>query len=108
MSVRATRREVLTLGGAAAAAMAMSPVLEAMAAVPAWKSMAERFNDPNNRKLYKRRAAIIEPVFAQLFARFGRYLNFRVEDVDTELHLWAVAHNLLKIIHHRRRKPRPG
>jgi sugar phosphate isomerase/epimerase len=39
MSVRATRRDVLKLGGAAAASMAMSPVLEAMAALPAWKAL---------------------------------------------------------------------
>jgi sugar phosphate isomerase/epimerase len=39
MSVRATRRDVLKLGGAAAASMAMAPVLEAMAAVPAWKAL---------------------------------------------------------------------
>ena len=40
MSVRATRRDVLKLGGAAAASMAMSPVLAAMAkAVPAWKAL---------------------------------------------------------------------
>lgn len=39
MSAGATRRDVLKLGGAAAASMAMSPVLEAMAAVPAWKAL---------------------------------------------------------------------
>ena len=42
------------------------------------------------------RAAIIEPVFAQLFARLGRHLNYRGSKVDLELHLWAVSHNLLK------------
>jgi sugar phosphate isomerase/epimerase len=39
MSVRATRRDVLKLGGAAAASMAVSPVLGAMAAAPAWKAL---------------------------------------------------------------------
>ena len=39
MSVRTTRRDVLKLGGAAAATMAMSPVLDALAAVPAWKTL---------------------------------------------------------------------
>jgi hypothetical protein len=39
MSVRATRRDVLKLGGAAAASMAMAPVLESMAAVKAWKAL---------------------------------------------------------------------
>ena len=40
MSVRATRRDVLTLGGAAMASMAMTPAIEAMGAlVPAWKKL---------------------------------------------------------------------
>jgi sugar phosphate isomerase/epimerase len=43
MSVRATRRDVLKLGGAAAAALAVSPLAEAVsaagAAVPAWKPL---------------------------------------------------------------------
>lgn len=77
-------------------------------AAQAWKSMAERFEDPNNRKLYKQRAGIIEPLFAQLFTRFGRYLNFRGECVETEPHLWAVGHNLRKIIRYRRKDRRPG
>jgi transposase len=80
----------------------------ASTAAEAWQAMAERFEDPNNRKLYKQRGAIIEPLFAQLFARFGRYFNFRGECVDTELHLWAVGHNLLKIIRYRRKKRSPG
>jgi hypothetical protein len=77
-------------------------------AAHAWHVMADRLDDPDNRALYKRRAAIIEPLFAQLFARFGRYLNHRGGDVDTELHLWAVTHNLFKISSHRRRNRRPG
>jgi hypothetical protein len=80
-------------------------------AVPeGWQEMAALLEDPGNAKLYKQRAAIIEPLFAQLLARFGRALNFRGdEDVDTELHLWAAAHNMLKILRSRRRKSRrPG
>lgn len=73
----------------------------------AWQAMAERLNDPHHRSLYKRRAAIIEPLFAQLFARFGRWVHLRGEHVDTELHLWAITHNLLKISRHRQRK-HPG
>lgn len=68
----------------------------------AWNTMTQRFEHPANRTLYKQRAAIIEPLFAQLFARFGRIINRRGTHVDTELHLWAVTHNLLKIS--RRRK----
>ncbi len=77
----------------------------------AWQVMITRMDEPGNAALYKRRAAIIEPLFAQLFARFGRGLNFRGEDdVETQLHLWAVTHNLLKIARARRlnRRPRPG
>ena len=77
-------------------------------AAQAWQDMADRLADPDNAKLYKRRAALIEPLFAHLFARFGRTLNHRGDDVDTELHIWAVTHNLLKIIRHRRKNRRPG
>jgi transposase len=70
-------------------------------AAHAWQAMATRLDHPDNRTLYQRRGAIIEPLFAQLFARFGRATTARGDDVDTELHLWAVTHNLLKISHHR-------
>lgn len=73
----------------------------------AWDTMAQRFDDPDNRTLYKQRAAIIEPLFAQLFARFGRTINPRGKHVETELHLWAVTHNLLKISRHRHREASP-
>ncbi|BCB78015.1 hypothetical protein ACFQ1L_17585 [Phytohabitans flavus] len=63
--------------------------------------MANHFNNPENRELYKRRAAIIEPLFAQLFTRFGRHIHARGDNVTTELHLWATTHNLLKISRHR-------
>jgi len=76
-------------------------------AAKAWHTMAARLNEPDNRNLYKQRAAIIEPLFAQLFARFRRNLNSRGDDVDTELHLWATTHNILKI-NRRRAKTRPG
>lgn len=77
------------------------------ATIPAgWQQMANHFTNPDNRKLYKRRTAIIEPLFAQLFTRFGRTLHLRGDHVDTELHLWAITHNLLKI--HRHRPPRPA
>jgi transposase len=72
----------------------------------AWDVMATRLEDPDNHTAYKRRGAIIEPLFAQLFNRFGRSINYRGEDVDAELHLWAVTHNLNKI-NRQRRKARP-
>jgi len=69
----------------------------------AWQTMADRLAEPDNHTLYKQRAAIIEPLFAQLFARFGRTLHRRGDAAITELHLWAITHNLLKIIRHRQR-----
>jgi transposase len=70
-----------------------------------WAAMAGQLADPDNAELYKKRSAIIEPLFAQLFACYGRELAHRgIDDVTTEIHLWAVAHNLRKIIR-RRAKP---
>lgn len=68
-----------------------------------WQIMAARLDQPDNHALYKRRSAIIEPLFAQLFTRFGRTLHARSAQVDVELHLWAITHNLLKIDRHRHR-----
>ena len=33
-----------------------------------------------------------------MIARFGRTLNYRGDMVDTEIHLWAAVHNILKTI----------
>jgi transposase len=68
------------------------------AMMPSWQQMAARLDTPEGKALYKQRGAIIEPVFAQLFARLGRHLNYRGARTDLELHLWAVSHNLLKAI----------
>ncbi len=74
-----------------------------------WEKMAARLATPAGRKLYKRRAALVEPAFAQLFARFGRYLNYRGRDAaDTEIKLLATVHNLGKLLDHRRRHPAPA
>jgi transposase len=74
------------------------------AAQPGWQAMAARLGTPGGQALYKQRKAIIEPVFAQLFARFGRTLNYRGDMVTTEIHLWAAAHNMLKAIRARARR----
>lgn len=66
-----------------------------------WQIMADRLTQPDNHALYKRRSAIIEPLFAQLFTRFGRTMPARGDQAEVELHLWAITHNLLKINHHR-------
>jgi transposase len=72
---------------------------------PGWQAMAAKLATPEGRALYRQRKAIIEPVFAQLFARFGRTLHYRGDMIATELHLWAAAHNILKAIRARREQP---
>jgi transposase len=66
-----------------------------------WEEMTSRLDTAEGKRLYKQRAGIIEPIFAQLFQRLGRHLHHRGDAVDTELHLWATTHNLLKLIRHR-------
>jgi transposase len=66
--------------------------------IESWQQMTARLDTDEGKTLYKKRAAIIEPVFAQLINRLGRWLNYRGDHVDTELHLWAATHNLGKII----------
>jgi transposase len=73
------------------------------AMMESWQQMAARLDTPEGKALYKQRSAIIEPVFAQLFNRLGRHLNYRGTKVDLELHLWAISHNLLKAISARQR-----
>ncbi len=74
---------------------------------PRWQPMTARLDTPEGKALYKQRAAIIEPVFAQLFARLGRALHYRGTIADPELHLWAASHNLLKAIRARAAAPPP-
>lgn len=75
--------------------------------LPSWQDMAARLDTPEGKKLYKQRAATIEPVFAQLTARLGRTLSYRGNLADAELALWAASHNILKAITARtRRLPR--
>jgi transposase len=75
-------------------------------ALPAgWEKMAARLATPAGRELYKRRAAQVEPAFAQLFARFGRYLSYRGRDaVDAEVKLLGAVHNIAKLLDFRRRQ----
>jgi len=77
------------------------------ATLPAgWEKMAARLATPAGKSLYNRRAALVEPAFAQFFARFGRYLNYRGHDAaGTEIRLLATVHNLGKLLEHRRRHP---
>ena len=75
---------------------------------PGWQAMAARLDTPAGQALYKQRKAIIEPVFAQLFARFGRSLNYRSDMVATEIHLWAAVHDMLKAIRAHARREQTG
>lgn len=69
--------------------------------IPAgWTDMAARMSREDAKKIYKQRSAIIEPVWAQLFERLGRHLNYRGDMVDVELSLWGTTHNLLKHLRH--------
>jgi transposase len=71
-----------------------------------WEKMAARIATPAGKKLYKRRAGLVEPAFAQLFARFGRYVSYRGHDaVDAEVKLLGTVHNLAKLFEYRRRHP---
>jgi transposase len=73
-----------------------------------WQDMAAKLGTPEGKALYAQRGGIIEPLWAQLFARFGRALNYRGDMADTELHLWAAAHNILKAIRARARREQRG
>jgi Transposase DDE domain len=71
----------------------------------AWEKMAARLATPAGKSLSKRRAALVEPAFAQLSARFGRYVSYRGRDaVDAEVKLPGAVHNLAKLLDHRRRQ----
>jgi transposase len=76
----------------------------ARARLPGWRAMTARLDTAAGKALYKQRAGLVEPVFAQLFARLGRDLHYRDTKVDLELHLWAATHNLLKAIRARARR----
>jgi transposase len=66
--------------------------------LPSWQEMTARLQTSEGREIYKKRAATIEPVFAQLTARLGRTLHYRGNLADAELALWAASHNILKAL----------
>jgi len=81
-----------------ASVQAGKPGAAAPSGQPGWQAMAAKLDTPEGRAIYRQRKAIIEPVFAQLLARFGRHLNYRGDMVAAEIHLWAAVHNMLKAI----------
>ena len=62
--------------------------------------MAKHMDTDQAKQVYRQRAGIIEPVFAQLFAGLGRCLLDRGAMVEAELYLWALVRNLLKYLRH--------
>ena len=64
------------------------------------REMAARLATPAGQQLYNRRGALVEPGFAQLFQRFGRRLHYRGTNVDTEIKLLGIVHNLNKLFRH--------
>ncbi|MER7795708.1 transposase [Streptomyces sp. NPDC097640] len=68
------------------------------------QAMAARLTTPDGKEQYRRRSALVEPGFAQLFQRFGRHLNYQSHTaVDAEIKLLGTVHNLNKLISHRPR-----
>lgn len=64
---------------------------------PAVQAMAKRLATPAGHALYRRRAAMIEPVFGQIKQRLGDWLDHRgLHAVTTEWTLACTSHNLLK------------
>ena len=64
---------------------------------PAVAAMAHRVRTPLGRRLYRRRAGRVEPVFGQIKNRLGPRLDHRgIEAVTTEWQLITTSHNLLK------------
>ena len=56
---------------------------------------------PDRTGPFRRRSALVEPGFAQLFQRFGRHLNYRGRQAaDAEIKLLGTVHNLNKLINH--------
>ena len=62
------------------------------------RAMRERLAEPEQRARYRRRQAIVEPVFGQIKNRITDRFRLRgLPAVRSELTLIAVAHNLLKL-----------
>jgi len=96
---------LLLLVAVSAEAAQTGRTTEAAAAVPAgWKAMASRLATPAGKKLYRRRSRLVEPAFAQFFAMFGRYLNYRGDAAGDEVQFLGAVHNLGKLLGHRRRQ----
>jgi hypothetical protein len=72
---------------------------------PEAQQMRAALNTEEGKQAYKRRAAIVEPVFAQIRHNRGitRLLRRGRRAVQAEVDLIATTHNLLKLFHHHAR-----
>lgn len=65
---------------------------------PASDAMRAKLEKDENKKLYRRRKAIIEPVFGQIKERQFRKFTFRgIHDAEFEWNLVCMTHNMLKL-----------
>ncbi len=65
---------------------------------PASDTMRAKLEKDENKKLYRRRKAIIEPVFGQIKERQFRKFTFRgIHDAEFEWNLVCMTHNMLKL-----------
>ena len=64
------------------------------------RKIRDRLHDEAVKKIYKKRKAIIEPIFGRWQHNWGvRRLRLRgLAGFSIELHLLAIAHNLTKLI----------
>jgi hypothetical protein len=64
--------------------------------------MKRAIDSPRGRKLYGRRIAIVEPVFAnpRHNKRLDRFTLRTQPKVDTQWHLYCPVHNIEKLAHH--------
>ncbi len=73
------------------------------------ENMRRRLEDPEYRAIYRRRKAVVEPVFGQIKeARGFRQFSFRgLANVDAEWSLICACHNLLKLFR-MNKEPKPA
>ena len=64
--------------------------------------MRERIDSPHGRALYGKRFATVEPVFGNLHynKRLDRFTLRGQKKVDTQWKLFALVHNIEKLMHH--------
>ena len=60
-------------------------------------AMAHRLRTSDGNALYKKRGATVEPVIGNVKRILDRFARRGLEAAATELHLPALAHNLLRI-----------